>query len=185
MSHKPGTDLGGIRTLEDLRIRCYVSEETGCWHCRMAMCDGAPRLHLVRLDGKHVTMRGRRAALYLRDGEMLPAGHIAFARASCHANDCVNPDHTRSGSKKQWGAEIARRGKWKGLPAKVAANERTNRRRRALTDEQAERVRKCELPATVLAEEFGVSASLVRGVRTGARYMRRSAPPASVFAWRP
>ena len=108
MSHPHGTYLGGIRNLDDLRLRCVVDEDTGCWHWRLSKCDGVPKVHVTHpaLPRPGHIMRGRRAALLLARGRDLPAGHVAYARLTCQSADCVNPSHCQSGDRHAHGRQF-------------------------------------------------------------------------------
>lgn len=184
MSHPHGAYLGGIATLEDLRLRCVVDEDTGCWHCRMGLKAGVPRVTVRLIEGGYIKMLARRAGLYLRDKKPLPKGHIAWGKLTCHSKDCANPAHSKSGTKAQWGADLAKSGKVKSLPTKIAAARATGRLRRKLTDEQISAVRQCELPAARAADMFGVSEFMVRSIRSTTRF-QPTVNGASVFTWRP
>lgn len=183
MSHEHGSYLGGVKCIETLRDRCRVDPHTDCWHWSLSVCQGTPMVWLHLGGGRRVKMRGRRAALFLARGTDLPAGHLAYARKSCNSSDCVNPAHCMSGSKAQWGSDMAARGEFKNIPSRIRASRETGARMRALTDDQAHEVRHSNLTLRELAQKFGVSVSLVGEVRRGVRY-REVANGASVFAWR-
>jgi hypothetical protein len=167
MPHATGTYLGGIRTLEDLRQRCVIDAETGCWHWRLSFSQGSPRVHLqhpAAAGGRlGVAMRGRRAALLLATGSDLPPGHFAFARACCKADDCVNPAHSRSGNRQQHGEWLRKTGKVKNLLTKSLASDEPNQ---------------------ALADRLGVSKFVIYQVRNGRTHVG-ALPGASVFSWRP
>lgn len=183
MSHAHGTYLGGVWSVEDLRKRCRIDDETGCWHWSLRIADGAPMVK-VCINGIRRPLRGRAAAIALSRGAYLPAGHLAWARAQCKSSDCVNPAHAKSGTKKQWGADLAASGCLKGLPQKVLAGRAAGRGRRALTPEQVALVKASDKTHVALAAELRVSKSLVADVRLGKRYVDdRPLPGASVFAW--
>lgn len=182
MSHSEGAYLGGIRTVEDLRQRCRVDDITGCWHWSMCMTQGSPRVHFG-LNGKQLVMRGRRAALTIAAGKLLHASHKAWARDFCHAADCVNPEHARSGTRQQHGAYMVRTGRSK-TTAKSLSAIRAGRSRRRLTPDQARLIRQSNAPILALAEQFGVSAYAVWCVRAGKTW-REAAANSSVFTWRP
>lgn len=160
MSHKHGTDLGGIRTLQDLKDRCIVDEVTECWHWTMSVFAGSPRIHMWTPDtGKRISARGRRAALYLQRGQDLPPKNVAFARTCCTNPLCVNPDHARSGTKVQWGAYLSKSGRIKGLPSKCAASRRGwDKRGRTLTPEMVAQIRgRGDESTRSVAERLGIS----------------------------
>lgn len=178
MGIKPGTYLGGIRCVEDLRLRSHVDEITGCWHCRIGLRKGISYVCL-QLDGRNVKMSGRRAALLLSGVDPKP-GQVAFATDTCEGRDCVNPEHAR------WG-DTAARMQWLGrqgvfsTPERCAHLARANKHRAKLTDEQRLEVRTSSEQCKVLAERLGVTPSLISQTRN-----RRSSRPAiSVFGWRP
>ncbi len=77
-----GQYLGGIRTIDDVRLRCFVDAD-GCWHWRGATTDGTP---IARIGGKCVTVR-RWAAQQTRP---LQSGFV-FLVAKCGHTDCVSP----------------------------------------------------------------------------------------------
>lgn len=185
MSLPKGFYLGGIRTVEDLRQRCYVDDITGCWHWRMALDDGFPTVHFVTPDtGRHAKMRGRRATLYLARGKDLPRGHGAFAKLCCESKDCVNPDHARSGDRKAHGEYLQRSGIVKGLPGKIAAAKARWMGRRKLSAEAVAEIRRGGMSDYRFAEKFGVSQFAVWSARVGRSH--KEVPGAgSVFNWRP
>lgn len=183
MSHQKGAHVGGIRTVEDLRVRCFIDSDTQCWHWRLSVSQGSPRVHLVLGDGAPIVMRGRRAALALSTGADLPEGTYCWGRAQCHSADCVNPEHCRTGSRKQWGADMRRREVFVGLPAKVRAARDSAAKRRKLTPEQAAEVLASTDSIAVTAERFGVSRIVVQGIRNGTTYRRQEMAGASVFSW--
>lgn len=165
-----GENCGGIWTLADLRERCYVDDGTGCWHWRMSKTkDGKPRVHLPLKGEPRANMLGRRAALFLSTGELLPSNFRVWAAAMCHSNDCCNPAHCVSGTAKQWGAWARESGMLK-TPAKQAAAARQARKNRHLNDEQVAMVLASEGPGKEVAAKFGVSRQLVSDLRLGKRY---------------
>lgn len=121
MSHAKGADLGGIRTIEDIRQRCYVDEDTGCWHLRTARGKPLPR------DGKrqmlwvyslgHVTVN-RAVWMLGRPGHELRNGWRVFRK--CSSYDCASPAHMGAGNGKTWGRHMAASGK-AVTPARTAA----------------------------------------------------------------
>jgi hypothetical protein len=186
MPHAPGTYLGGIRTLEDLRQRCVIDAETGCWHWRMAITQGAPRVHLQHpQDGCKVTMRGRRAALLLATGRDLPRGHSAYARPCCKADDCVNPAHSRTGTRQQHGEWLRKTGKVKNLLSKSLASRRMwDQRGRKVTPAMRDEILHSTETWQALADRLGVSKFVIYQVRNGRTHLG-VLPGASVFNWRP
>lgn len=170
MSHAHGTNLGGIRTLDDLKARCVIDDITECWHWTLAMWKNAPRVHLLTPDtGRKITARGRRAALYLARGEDMPRGHVAFARLGCTSADCCNPEHCRSGTKKAWGKYLKQSGRVKGLPSKcVGARKAWDKRGRTLTPDMVAQIRNNTTATTrELAQQLGITQYAIWSVLNG------------------
>jgi len=170
MTHARGTVLGGIRTVEDLRDRCRIDEETGCWHWGLAIVRGAPHVSFVDADGKRRRGTGRNAAAALGLEGGVPDGHVAFARACCPSSDCVNPLHTRTGTRRQKGEAIVRTGEQRGLPSKAIPVSASNRRRQKLTPDQVEAIRSSTDTQTALAARYGVSQTTIWAIVSGRRY---------------
>lgn len=183
MTHKKGAYLGGVREIEDLRIRCRIDPDTGCWHWGLGFSDSRPRVR-IKVGESEFSMNGRRAGLVLRDGANQPSGILAIPHPWCKASDCVNPAHSRWSSKADLGAQQRKRGTLVGIPSKMAANRRTAMARRVLTEEQVKMILNCNTPGTHLAREIGCSQQLISEVRRGNRYLTHM-KRASVFTWRP
>lgn len=183
MPHAKGAYLGGIRAIEDLRLRCYVDPDTGCWHCRMYKDKaGVPNVRIVTPDtGEELKMSVRRAALYLVSGKPLPKGHLAYAKANCDSIDCGNPDHARSGTKKQWGRALSLKGTQKGLPRKIAAARKQAETKRLLTPQQVREIRRSDETDLSLSRRYGASRFVIWAVRHGQSYAGVPSGPTSVF----
>jgi hypothetical protein len=184
MTHKKGTHLGGIATVEDIRRRCRVDEDTGCWHWLMAQCEGVPRLHYWHpTTNERKTGKGRRVALVLARGSDLPKGHIAWEKNCCGSADCVNPAHSRHGTKTQWGEWLAATGRVKDLPSKCAGARRGwEKRGRKITPEGAQLIMTSFKSQRELAEELGVSQYAIWCVRQGNCHLP-TMRNASVWTW--
>lgn len=122
----------GVQTLADLRNRCRIDDETGCWEWAMAAISPrgsiVPIVHLGRgalgadPSVKQNNMPAARAA-WLMAGNLLPAGHIVW-RHVCAAGLCINPGHCRAGTRSQMHAAVAATGRNKGKPDRRAINAR-------------------------------------------------------------
>lgn len=182
MSHKHGTDLGGVNSLERLRLRCWIDPATGCWHWRLGRNrdDGSARVWVRLPDGARRTMLGRKAA-YLLSGREVRPGWRVIATRDCHEPTCCNPDHARQAS----AATIAKVQERMGTACsarKVAAARATAKARRKLNAEQVAMVHRTrgELTAAQVAEQLGCSVRVVREIRQGLRY--RDLAPASLMS---
>lgn len=185
MSHAKGTYLGGIRTLEALRVRCVCDPDTRCWHWRGAFQRSAGRAAEPRvwLAAENKTTTIMRAAWQLHKGEPIPAGKTVWRR--CRSADCGNPAHLMVGTKAEWGAWVERKGYMRGRPERAAINRRIKLEsgQARLTMELAQWVRESQQTGRAVAQALGVSAQVVSRVRTGQHYA--PAMVASVFSWRP
>ena len=185
MTHKTGAYLGGIRSVECLRQRSRMDADTGCWHWGLAVVQASPKVHFVAPDtGVTVSMRGRRAALYLLRGADLPVGQVAFAASRCHSTDCVNPEHATHGDRIAHGQWLRRTGVTVGLASKCAASRRGWEHRRKLTPEAVADIRSSADSNKALAARHGVSQFAVWSARVGKSH-RATVAGSSVFVWQP
>lgn len=181
----------GVRTLSDLRSRCVIDDETGCWMWRGAMsADRTPRVWMPLLrDAEGITTTGARAA-WLLSGRKLPEGHVVWRRIGTCGNECINPLHGVCGTRQQMHAAIARDGRMKGNPLRAAVNAR-NRVRMMLSPEIV-RLGEAMYEAGALQKEvkaaLGIGNASAKKIRmrthqhsTGRVNVVRGA---SVFAWR-
>jgi hypothetical protein len=166
--------VSGIRIQADLKARCWVDEDTGCWHWRGGRDgSGSPCVWLP--------VAGKRTSLgvvigWLRTGKPPVAG--VCWHVTCGTKQCANPEHRQAGNRT---SQMQAAGIKRSLHqiAKIAATKRAKSR---LSCEDAAAIRASVEPLRVLAERFGVSISHASNVRRGEQ---RSPPAASVFHWRP
>lgn len=173
-----GCDMGGLRTIEDLRDRCMVDEDSGCWHWRGCIHQGRP-LVWFRLNGKKYRTRGRRAAVLL-SGRTIKPGHETYATDNCWSDDCVNPAHCRTGSREKMFAWMVATGRSRSI-VKIAKATMRCLARRKLTMAQAEAVRTSDEPARDLARRYGMNVTNIYKIRRGASY-KPALRGASVFS---
>lgn len=176
-----GHYMGGIRSLSDLKDRCRVCDETGCWLWAQCMTNGAPKVWLTDKQGT-TSMRGRRAAISLLNGERLPSNLTTFPAACCKSSECVNPEHVRVGDRKKAGAALAKSGRLKGVPTKTIAAKKTAAKLRKLTDEAVADIRSSGDSLAVLSARHGVAQNTIWVCRIGRSYKQAGA---SAFTWRP
>lgn len=167
----------GIHTLADLRQRCHVDADTGCWHWRGSCGElGA----MVHLSGGQRPINGRRAALILAGVPV--AGKWTRAKACCHSFDCVAPGHAIAETRLEWRRAGVAKGRFGG---NVEGLRRVALSQRRLTLEQAEAIRAdaAGMSQRQLGAKYGVSQSTVGGILAGRIYRRP--PAASVWGWMP
>ena len=175
MSIKKGHYLGGIRTLDDLRLRCVCLDDADkCWHLL-----GARRQPLVR-DIVHVFgiggMTATRAAWMLSGKPLMP--HLVVFR-TCESRDCVNPDHLHQGPRRSVVKQNAASGLYRS-PEQIAPLLAASASRRKTTLEMVKLIVESDLSAPALAKVLPISAGRINVIRR-----ERRARPNSVFSWRP
>ena len=164
MTHEVGTHLGGVRTLEDLRLRCVCRQGDECWHYRDARGRepkwGTTAKIWVHGLGKRfpVTIVAWQLA-----GRERPAAGLRIGR-TCDSRHCVNPAHLAALTC----GEIAERKKRLGLnhtPARKRALELNHRMRKKVPDWAAEMVCDTSKKRADLAKHFGCSVGCINAAR--------------------
>lgn len=168
--------MSGINTLDDLRDRCRIDEDTGCWHwCGAVNGEGQPSLWLPAAK-RRVTLG--RAIGWLKTGSEPPPKLMWFC--VCDTKHCANPAHRRKGTKSD--AMLAA-----GLtksPLTRARMTEARRRRSTMTAEKAAEIRASAEPLAVIAERHGISITHACAIRRGKRWAALNiAPSASVFSF--
>lgn len=153
--------MSGVRTLADLRDRCWVDVDTGCWHWRGARDgNGNPSLRSAVL--RVSTSLGGIVCL-LRTGERVRAGHAWVAQ--CAHKHCANPAHREEMSR----GDMVRLRLAGPIPplqrARISATKRA--RSTKMTPERAAEIRASGETAPALAKRHGISVSMAWEIRTG------------------
>lgn len=174
----------GVRTLEDIRLRCYVDPITDCWHWRMQMDGTCGRVNTV-LDGKRRNTTARRAAVIL-SGRAVQAHQAVWRAVCCESEDCCNPEHASVGSRKQMVKHLAFRGTYR-TPAHAAARLVGLQKIHAAVGGVMSESKACAILVSPLqdkeaAAEFGVSIRAVQDIRNRRKWKNVAPlPVASVF----
>jgi hypothetical protein len=196
MSFHPGAYCGGVRTLEDLRIRCVIDAETGCWLWRGAYSQDRSRhgqpttrvwLPVVPPGGARTSTAPR--AAWLMAGKPLPPKGVVW-RHLCRNPECINPQHGKGGTRQEMYAAFVADGRMRGDPRRAAVNA-INRQSQLVPPEK---VRKAEEMFAAGALQKDVRAALGLSPTSAARIRKGLHPNssskqhvvanASVFAWR-
>lgn len=173
-----------MKTIEDVRQRCRIDEETGCWHWGGEMKSGkagsrVPAIYLFdSLRQKHRVMSGPLAILELT-GRRSTAKTMGWR--GCLCDDCLNPKHVMGGTRVEFGSFVRAAGLFKNNPARFAANRKSARERSPMTPELAAEIRGSTLTGRELAAKHGLKVRHVSSIRTGARWKNEVLPGASVF----
>lgn len=179
-------DLGGINCLERLMLRCRIDSVTDCWNWSMAVYStGLPIAHVRFPWAPNVKKKttGKRAAFELKSGKPTPKGW--FVWSTCGNELCCNPDHAERGSPKAYGEAMKKYGWHKDSPAHMRANRELMKKKRKLTDQQAEEIRNSDLSIAELSRIYGLGKSGICDIKRGNRYKTVGVANSSVFAWRP
>ena len=177
MPIKPGVHLGGIRTLEDLRLRCVCREdEDDCWHLRSARGRPMPkdRVHCVAVHGQKGNTTATRAAWALA-GKTLRDGQVV--RRVCGSYDCVNPEHLCQGLRAEVSRKTAADGKFRSAE-QLAPLAATRKRHTKVTPEALQLILTSPLPASQLVAHVPICVGRINALRR-----KHRARPTTVFAW--
>jgi hypothetical protein len=186
----------GIKTLADIKGRCVIDSETGCWLWRGAMSTdgrrkGQPTSRVWIPQSQHTpggTTTAPRAAWMLSGRELSPE-QIVW-RHVCGNAACINPAHGKAGTRQDMFADLVACGRLRGDPRRAAINARN----RASQLVSVERVRQAEAlfaggwlqKDIVKLMRIGndTAAKIRRGLHPNCAKAPSTVPVASVFGWR-
>jgi hypothetical protein len=168
----------GIHTAEDLRQRCWVDPQTGCWIWRFARDsrNDAPILRIPAI--------GRCGSLgaftsLLRTGKLPRPGRPWHP--TCATPHCANPDHRKEGTRKSQMLRAAHR---HTADSRLKMSIKSRGRGRLSEQERAE-ILGSSMSIKEIATRYGVSEPYASELRSGRARTRRALPAASVFSWVP
>lgn len=184
----------GVRTLQDLKDRCRIDAETGCWIWSLAISDngkvGSSRTPRVSLPAgvigpKRTTSTAPRAS-WLLSGRKLGDKQVVWR--TCLNDECCAPNHLKAGTKAEEGAWMTQSGHRRGKPERAAVNLR-NVLKMATPPEVVRRVEALFAAGTLQKDVqavTGLRAETLRSIRLGRHVnstkRQRVVPQASVFA---
>lgn len=186
----------GVRTLLDLRARCVIDAETGCWLWRGAMSRhrrGQPTTRVWLppcVGGGAAKIATAPRAAWLLAGKPLPDGHVVW-RHHCTRADCINPYHGAAGTRQQMHAAFVADGRLRGDPHRAVVNAKNRRSTLVPVGKvrQAEAMFSAGALQKDVRSELGISANSAALIRKGlhphSATRQQVVANASVFAWRP
>lgn len=176
MGIKTGAYLGGIRTIEDLRLRCVCTPLDDCWRLRTARGRPMPKdmRHSINVHGVG-GMTATRAAWMLA-GKKLRNGMAIFR--VCESYDCVNPKHLKQGSRGDVARHNATQGRF-GSKEQLAPLAASRARRTKATSAHIRLIVESGLPSRDLASQVPLSRGRINAIRRE----RAGMPANSVFSW--
>lgn len=162
----------GIRTLEDLKDRCFVDEDTGCWIYRGGALKSGEKIWIPQLQ--QVVGLGV-AICFLKTGKLPKTGVVWHSL--CMVPWCANPEHRKAGTRstQMLAAGLVR------SPMQRMKMSKNRRDLSLLTEAQAQEIRESSETVVALAAKYGVSRGTVSNIR---RLMQRRpvAVGSSVFS---
>lgn len=166
--------MSGIRTLIDLKDRCRVDEETGCWIWGLGHSgNGQACVWIPALQ-----RRGSLGVLIcaLTTGKAPEKGVVWHC--TCTTPDCARPGHRTPGTRstQMLAAGITR------SPLTVAKMTKTKRARSRITDAQVEEIFHSKEVNRVLAERYDISISHASLIKRGQSRRGAVVRGASIFA---
>jgi hypothetical protein len=173
----------GIRTLEDLRLRCVVDGDTDCWVYLSNQQSGKNRGINIWLPSLQRTETLQRAA-WMLSGKPMGQGRDWTVWRACRNPQCGNPAHLKAGPRRAYGRWVESAGYLRGDPARSAINKRNKLASGTarITQELADWVRESSQSGIVIAHALDVSPHCISRVRTGKTWTR-TVQGASVFSW--
>ena len=160
-----------LQTIESLKAR---TEEVGeCWEWSGYYGNGSP---YVAHGGK---MQSVRKVVAMLTGKQIAKG---FFGTSCDNPRCVNPDHVKLRNPKAHMANMAKKaGPSLQRRIKLQQYHRTSKRIIKLDVEKVREIRTSDKSHRELAEQFGVSKSLISHVRLNKLWVEFSGPFAGLM----
>lgn len=162
MSVRPGSYLGGIRTVQDIRLRCHITH-CNCWHWKMALSHGKPNGSFL-VDGVRRNLGVKRQAVIM-SGRDIPEGHTVTSVPECELGQlCVNPRHSEvvplSVIRRRVSLETRTKFRRNGMRLRGAVAKLTPEQVRQILDRRSE-------PRKHLAAEFGVCVASIYNILGG------------------
>ncbi len=173
MSRKVRQD--GIRTIDDIKGRCRISDETGCWLWAGCMLRGTPRVWLPGVGPQSLGY----ALQWVLHGTKPSAERMLVPK--CGNPACANPWHRRWGTRSEMYSLIRPK-----LPADHRARIGAGKRRASpiYSPELHLEIMTTDEPLKDMASRLGVHITHLYRIRRGQAWSAASCP-ASVFSWRP
>jgi hypothetical protein len=158
-----------IRTLEDVRARCRVDEDSDCWIWLAGLNNRRfPSVYVPEFPSpSHRTSIGA-ALWFVQTGERLQGRYFA----TCGRVDCCNPAHrSRECPSRPAG------------PLRRARISEGKRRTSKIPEQDVEFIRSSSVPAQTLAAQYGARVDYIARIRSGVARRPVAAPGSSVFTW--
>ncbi len=164
----------GIRTIEDLKQRCWIDDDTGCWHWRGATNGRVPSTWFPAV--KRVSSLPY-VICHLTTGSPPRKGQVWHCR--CETPFCANPDHRKPGTRSSQ-MKALKLSRPPLVRAQIAATKRAANRSRLTQEEKSSVYGSVETLASICSR-LGISQTYASNLRAGKKRGVRAAPNSSVF----
>jgi hypothetical protein len=171
----------GIYSLQDIKDRCRINQETGCWEWGLSMVNKeTPYLSLpaavIQGCEKDRTMSAPRAVWLFMNGSVSAKTYVW---RKCSSPLCCNPEHLAAGTRAQWGQWVAKVGKLRGDPVRTATNRRILAKQATSPDvvQRIEQLLADGMTGPNISAAVGVGLDVISRVRRGAHLHQRVASP--------
>lgn len=174
-----------MRTLEEIKGRCFITED-GHWLWRGSVRpDGRPNIYAPDYSSKPgevvmTTQAGPRAVWHVVNQKVIPKSHRAYV--VCKHPECCNPECIRCTTGHLRGKHATRTGRFKNSPKHEAARRAISVSRAKLTAEQVEYVKTSKKTGLALAAELNVGRSTISKYRRGQNLVTASGAVFNPFA---
>jgi hypothetical protein len=184
----------GIKTLDDIKARCWIDPDTGCWIWKQSFSTnkgkrGRPQCSVADKDGGKRRTLSAASLAWVLAGKEVPKGQIVY-RSVCKDTACVNPAH---GGCRTQAAHIKALVRSGVMNSTSIARKQAARAMGLKCATPVEKVREVEglleqgLTKTEIARQVGLTKctilKIARKRHPHSSNAMRVAPGASVFTW--
>lgn len=173
--------MSGIKTIDDIKQRCVVDDESGCWLWQgyREPRTGRPAMSMIVEPGVRRCVKISVALHIIKSGKLpTPSSRIYFP-VVCREMGCCNPAHHRLLTKGQINKLVGGHGA--AARAKISA---ANFGKGRLSESDRAEIAGSDMKLTEIMERWGISLGYASQLRRGIVGSRKP-QGASVFNWRP
>lgn len=178
-----------MRTVDEVKSRCFVEDDSACWLWRGAMSGSLPRIYgpdhtatkaalTLALESAPKTdhteieatfpvamasQPGRRAVWHMANGKALPKGWRVYG--TCREDCCLNPEHSAAGPTAHVGLQTVKTGRFKNCMPRILANRAIGRARSKLNADLIQEIQQSSETGQDIAARLNLGQSLVSRVR--------------------
>lgn len=183
-----------MRTVLEVKSRCFVEDDSACWLWRGAISGSLPRIYgpdhtatkaaltlalksTPKADHAEIeaafavvmaSQPGRRAVWHMENSKALPKGWRVYG--TCSDDLCLNPEHAAAGPSAHVGLQTVKTGRYKNRMSRILANRAIGRARSKLNADLIQEIQQSSETGQAIAARLGLGQSLVSRVRVhGAR----------------